>query len=309
MKMPAAHAGERGAAIVFAMGIAALAAIAGTSILVSQSTWSRQGELSADHAQARALAQAGVDWARAILSDDRRRSSADHADEPWALRLAPVPVENGELAGHIEDQQGLFNLNNLVKDGKTDPAQLVRYRRLLSILGLPTTLAGALADWIDADSEPQPQGGAEDAAYLALQPAYLPANQPLTDVSELALVRGYDDGVRARLRPFVTALPRATVINVNTAPPEVIAAVIEGMNLDQARALATERDRAYFRDTADFVRRAPRDLAVSADSIAVSSVYFLVTMRATIGQGEARGQVLLARADAGWPVIVWRKLP
>jgi general secretion pathway protein K len=309
MNAPTVHVRQRGAAIVFAMGVAALAAIAATAILVSQSTWSRQSELSADHAQARALAQAGVDWARAVLSDDRRSNSTDHADEPWALRFAPVPVENGELAGYITDQQGLFNLNNVVRDGKTDATQLARYRRLLSILGLPAALAGTLADWIDADGEPQPQGGAEDATYLAQQPPYLPANRQLTDASELALVRGYDDSVRARLRPFVTALPRATAVNVNTAPPEVLAAVIEGMNLDQARALAAERDRAYFRDTADFVRRAPRDLTVSADGIAVSSAYFLVTMRATIGQAEARGQVLLARENADWPVIVWRKLP
>ena len=301
--------GQRGAAIVLAMGVAVLAAIAATAILVSQSTWSRQGELSADHAQARALTQAGVDWARAILSDDRRTSSADHEDEPWAQRLAPVPVDNGELAGFIEDQQGLFNLNNLAKDGKTDPTQLARYRRLLSILGLPAALAATLADWIDADGEPQAHGGAEDAVYLAQQPPYLAANRPLVDVSELALVRGYGDGVRARLHPFVTALPRATTVNVNTAPPEVLAAVIEGLSLDQARALAAKRDRAYFRDMADFLRQLPRDHTGSPTGIATSSAYFMVTMRATIGQAEARGQVLLMRENTGWPTIVWRKIP
>jgi len=56
------------------------------------------------------------------------------------------------------------------------PQGLDIFQRLLSVLGLPTAPASALVDWIDADSEPQPQGGAEDATYLALQSPYLAAN-------------------------------------------------------------------------------------------------------------------------------------
>jgi general secretion pathway protein K len=174
---------QRGVAIVLAMGVVALAAMAATALMITQSTWSRQSELTADHVQAQALIQAGVEWSRAVLGNDRRSNNVDHLGEPWALRLPPMPVENGELAGYIEDQQGLFNLNNLVKNGKVNLAQLANFQRLLSVLGLPPALAGALVDWIDADSEPQPQGGAEDETYLALQPPYLTANRPLTDVA------------------------------------------------------------------------------------------------------------------------------
>ena len=202
---------------MLAMGVVALAAMAAAAIMVSQSTWARQVELTAEHVQARAVLQAGADWARAVLSDDRRVSNVDHLGEPWALRLPPMPVENGELVGQIEDQQGAFNVNNLVSEGKVNVAQLAHFRRLLATLGLPDALAYALVDWIDDDSQPQPQGGAEDAYYLALDPPYLAANRPLIDVAELALVRGFDDNVRARLRPYVTALPGFTAVNVNTA--------------------------------------------------------------------------------------------
>ena len=303
------RAKQQGVAIVLAMGVVALAAMAATAIMVSQSTWSRHSELTADHVQAQLLLQAGVDWARAVLSDDRRSSSVDHLGEPWALRLPPVPVENGELAGYIEDQQGAFNLNNLVRNGNVSLAQLAHFRRLLSILGLAPALADALADWIDADGEPQPQGGAEDRYYLALDPPYLAANRPLTDVAELALVRGFDDRVRARLRPFVTALPSFTAVNVNTASPEVLAAVIDGLDLDGARAVIAQRERAYFRDAADFASRLPRGIAAAGEDIAASSGYFMATMRVTIGGAEARGTALLARADSRWPAIVWRKYP
>jgi general secretion pathway protein K len=57
--------GQQGVAVVLAMGVVALAATAAAAMLVSQSTWSRHTELSAEHVQARALVQAGVDWARA----------------------------------------------------------------------------------------------------------------------------------------------------------------------------------------------------------------------------------------------------
>jgi general secretion pathway protein K len=300
---------QRGVAIVLALAVVALAALAATAMLVSQSTWSRQVELTAGHAQAQHLLHAGLDWSRAVLSDDRRSSDVDHLAEPWALRLPSMPVENGSLTGHIEDQQGKFNLNNLLKDGKVDVAQVERFRRLLAILALPPALADSLADWIDADNEAQPRGGAEDAHYLALQPPRLAANRPLTDVAELALVAGFDDTARARLRPFVTALPRFAAVNVNTASPEVIAASVEGLTIDDARGIVAKRERTWFRDISAFSSQLPTGLSVPSENIAVSSDYFIATMAITIGGAQARGSALLARENAGWPAIVWRKYP
>ena len=292
------------------MGVVAVAALAATAILVSQSTWSRQVELTAGRAQAQLLIQAGLDWARAVLSDDRRASSVDHLGEPWALRLPPVPVDNGELAGHVEDQQGAFNLNNLVRDGVASPAHVLQFQRLLQILELPEALAGSLVDWLDADQEPQAQGGAEDGYYRSRQPPGVAANRPLTDVAELASVRGYEsDGVRARLRPFVAALPRFTPLNVNTASPEVLAAVVGGLDLDAARALAARRERAFYRDAADFRAQLPPGAVAAGNDIATASLYFLASVRVSIGSAEARGSALLEREAAGWPAVVWRKYP
>lgn len=298
---------QQGVAIVLAISVVALAALVATAIVVSQSTWARQLELTADHVQARSVLQAGADWARAVLSDDRRVSSVDHLGEPWALRLPPMQVENGELVGQIEDQQGVFNVNNLVADGKVNLAQLAHFRRLLATLGLADALAYTLVDWIDDDSQPQPQGGAEDEYYLALDPPYLAANRPLIDVAELALVSGFDDNVRARLHPYVTALPGFTAVNVNTAPPEVLAAVVEGLDPGSAQALVTQRDRAYYRDADDFSRRLPRGATAVAGDIRVSSDYFMATLRVTIGGAQASGKALLARTSSGWPVVLWRK--
>lgn len=300
---------QRGVAIVMAMGVVSLAAVVATAILTSQAAWARRAELSTQHAQALELLQAGGDWARAVLGDDQRSNNVDHPGEPWAMRLPPMPVENGELVGHIEDQQGRFNLNNVVIDGKLDPVQFARLQRLLSLLGLPAPLADALADWIDGDDKPQPGHGAEDEHYLSLDPPYLPANRPLIDIDELALVRGFDPGVRTRLAPFVTALPGSTSINVNTAAPEVLASLVEGFDLDAARLVVARRNVTYYRSNGDFLAQLPKGVTLPEQAIRVGSDFFLATLSVTSGGAQAQGKALLSRVEPGrWPSIVWRKI-
>jgi general secretion pathway protein K len=276
---------QHGVAIVLAMGIVALAAMAAAALLASQSAWSRRAELGAEHVQAQVLVQAGVDWARALLAEDRRMTSVDHLGEPWALRPPPVPVDNGELGGQIEDQQGAFNLNNLVKNGAPSPAHLAQFRHLLETLSLPEALGASLAEWLET------------------------AKRPLTDTAELAAVRGFDPVVRERLRPFVTALPRATALNVNTATPEVLAAVVQGLGLDGARDLVAQRSRAYFRNLSQFLAQLPAGAAADGNDITVASQYFLASVHVTIGGAQARGSALLAREQTGWPAVVWRRYP
>jgi general secretion pathway protein K len=97
-------------------------------------------------------------------------------------------------------------------------------------------------------------------------------------------------------------------VNVNTAAPEVLAAVVDGLGLDGARALVVQRERAYFRSTSEFLDRLPRGLTVPSGTISVGSNYFMATIDADYGGAHARGLALLARDESGsWPAIVWRK--
>ena len=111
------------------MGIVAVATVAASAILVSQGVWSRQSQLSNEYVQAQVMVQAGVDWVRAVLMDDRSMSNADHLGEPWAQQMPAMPIENGQLAGRIRDQQGMFNLNNLVHEGKINASQFASFKR------------------------------------------------------------------------------------------------------------------------------------------------------------------------------------
>ena len=96
---------HRGAALLVAMLIAALAAVVVAGLLWQQQVWLRQHMLAADQAQARTLALAGVNWARAILQEDARTSSIDHLAENWAIHLPTTPLENGEISGYITEDR------------------------------------------------------------------------------------------------------------------------------------------------------------------------------------------------------------
>lgn len=300
---------QHGVALLMVLLIVALATSLAVFMSTQQNLWQRQLESQLDRAQARRIGIAAIDWARAVLADDARSSSTDNADEMWALRLPAMPVENGEVTGVIEDRQGLFNLNNLVRNGVTSAPDVAQFQRLLGLLDLPEELAAALADWMDADSETQNPGGAEDDYYLALANPYRAANRPLTELSELALVKGFDLPTIERLRPFVTVLPTPGPVNVNFSPPEVLAAVAQNLTLANARTLVLQRKGNPFKSVADFQQRLPNGgIQVSDRDISVSSQYFMVTGRATIGNALVTTQALLQRSGGNWPAVVWQSV-
>ncbi|MFA6902466.1 MAG: type II secretion system minor pseudopilin GspK [Gallionellaceae bacterium] len=292
---------QQGVAIIMVLLIVAMATSLAAYMALQQNLWQRQVESQFARAQARQLGAAGMDWGRAVLAEDARGSSVDHEKEIWTLRLPAIPVEGGEVIGSIEDRQGLFNLNNVV----TNVAQ---FQRLLGVLGLPADLAPALADWMDADSEPQP-GGAEDGYYLGLPQPYRTSNRALVEIGELAGVRGYDSRTIDVLRAFVSVLPaNRTPVNVNFAPAEVMMAVIEGLTLSDARLLVQQRQGQPFKDIADFKRRLPHGgVKIVDNEISVKSDYFWVTGRASVEQAQVVTQALMHRAS-NWPTVVWQSV-
>lgn len=299
---------QNGVAIIMVLLIVSLATSLAAFMATQQNLWLRQVESQFDRTQARRIGIAAIDWARAVLADDARASSIDHEKEIWALRLPAMPVENGEVTGVIEDRQGMFNLNNLVRNGATSAPDVAQFERLLGMLGLPGELASALADWMDADSDTQYPGGAENVYYLALPRPYRAANRPLAEIGELSLVKGFDSRTIERLRPFVAVLPLPGAININFAPPEVLAAVVENMSLADARMLVQQRSMRPFMSVMDFKQRLPHGgIQVSDANITVSSQFFLVTGRASVGRAQVTTQALLQRSG-GWPSVVWQSV-
>ncbi|HCJ50419.1 MAG TPA: general secretion pathway protein GspK, partial [Gallionella sp.] len=219
-----------------------------------------------------------------------------------------MPVDNGEVIGIIEDRQGMFNLNSLVRNGVSSAPDIAQFQRLLGLLDLPGELALALADWIDDDSETQYPGGAEDGYYLSLPQPYRSANHPLVELGELSRIKGFDQRNIERLRPFVSVLPLSPPINANFASAEVFAAVIPGMSLAEARVLVQQRRGKPYKNLIDFQQRLHNKYNnLNINNFSVSSDFFWVTGRARVAQSQVTTQALLQR-NGGWPDIVWQNI-
>ena len=287
---------ERGVALVMVLLIVAMATTIAAFMAQQQGFWQRAMENGRDRAQARRIAEAGIDWARAVLADDASVNQYDHGKEMWALQLPAIPVEGGEVQGTIIDQQGLFNLNNLVRNGVVSAPDLARLQRLLTALGLPQELGGTLADWMDTNSEAS-ANSAEDEYYMNLPKPYRCANRLLSDIGELAWVKGFNTDIIKRLEPFVSVLPETnTALNVNFAPAEVLVAVLPGLTLQDARQIVTQIKTTPFKNTAEFLQQLPKSVTPDGTmNLSVSSQYFMVTGYATQGDGASAARSLLKR--------------
>ncbi|HEX3632718.1 MAG TPA: type II secretion system minor pseudopilin GspK [Casimicrobiaceae bacterium] len=304
---PAARPRARGAAIVIAMLLAALAATIAATLLWQQQRWINEHAHRRDQVQAQALAMAGVQWARQIVNDNASGGIV-HLSQPWALRLPALPIENGSIGGYIVDAQSRINVNNISGVPAAPAPTRTALQRLFAALALPPSLLNAIGDWVDADDRVSEPGGAEDAWYLSQPRPGLAANAPVRRASELLAVRGADPGSLARLLPFVGALDAPASVNVNTAPAEVLAAVVGGLDSAGAAALVASRAQTPFASIADFRSRLPRpDLVVDETLIDVRSDWFEVSIEARQGDTLARARALLKRAPAAgaWPLIVW----
>lgn len=325
---------QRGIALITALLVLAIATIAAVEIANRQHLDIRrtQNTLARDQAQDYLLS------AEAFLINALKRdineggtNQSDHLREDWAQPMVVPEFHGAKLTGQPTDLQGRFNLNNLSSLIGTAPdtwrqkAVYQQFWLLLENLKLSPegqelnlqydshALIEALVDWIDPDVNPSGSGGAEDSYYLNLDPPYRPANDLLTHPSELQLIRGFGPegppGLVKLLvedKRLVTALPTTagtTTINVNTAPAEVLMAVIPGLSADNAVALAERAAEEPWSDVSAFVQEAQKlrgsggagqgasgiggGNQIAAESLGVSSSYFALVARVELGPAVA----------------------
>ncbi|MEO5365218.1 MAG: type II secretion system minor pseudopilin GspK [Magnetococcus sp. WYHC-3] len=278
---------QAGVALVTALLIVALATTVSVALFSAQRVDIRRVDNQMGFDRSRLFALAGESWAMGILRKDREQGGRDDRTEDWAQVLPPMPVQGGMVSGRLVDLQGRFNLNNLVKDKQPDALVLARFQCLLQSLGLDPTLAHGVVDWIDADTVPAGGGGAENDFYLGKNPPYRSAGMPMTSVSELRLVAGFEPAVYARLAPFVAALPPGTPLNVNTASAEVLGCLAEGLSLVEGETLYKDATEEGFASVQVFLEHpALAGREVSGEGLTVGSQWFRAEIRAEVGRGR-----------------------
>jgi general secretion pathway protein K len=301
---------QRGVALITAVMIVAIAAAVAAKIAFAHQIWFRQMENVGDRGATDLLRRGALHWASVALLEDAAQNSIDHLGEPWAQGLPTLPVDGGAIHVSVEDAQGRFNLNNLMLNNQPSPADVSVFQRLLVELKLDPLLANALIDWLDQDSNITSPGGAEDVDYLNLKTPYRAANQPLTSIDELRLVKGFDAKTVQLLLPFVTVLPSAvrSTINVNTAPPEILVA-LTGMDAASAKRIADNRAGKPMQNVGDFTKQLPPGTPALRTGIAdVKTEFFLITLETSMGRHQRRTVALMQRSSgAKTTTWMWHK--
>lgn len=309
---------QRGAALLLAMLILSLVATLAAAMVWQQ--WRAVQVESAERARTQAtwILAGALDWARLILREDGRNAAVDHLGEPWAVPLAEARLSSflaadrdvatsddgpdAFLSGTIVDAQSRFNLNNLIQGGLVVPAQHEAFKRLLDTVGVASTVADtvtlALRDAGAGQAASGPsQGGSAPSGLDAVPRNPNPPLQPRR-MDQLRWL-GLDADTLGRLQGLVDLLPPGSTVNLNTAPREVLAAVIDKLDLAGAQRLIQARERNPFKriDDANAVLGAGFDLS-SNPLVGINSNLFEVRGRLRIGDRVLEERSLVQRKGA-----------
>ncbi len=307
---------QEGMAVISALLIAAVVAVIAAGMIERQGLLTRQMENHQLALQGQWALEGGLQFSRQVLFAQRLRDPLVRGGQPWAQPMRDVPSGSVRFDGQLEDEQGKFNLRNLMVDGQVDAEALATFKRLCALIGINERLATAIAGQV-IDSYPQrplaalgkldsgratSPGGAVEA---------LPARRPmLRSVEGLAGLKGMDGQALERLRRFVTVLPALTWVNGNTASAEVLAAQVPGLSLQQAAALVAERDGGrWFINRGDFVNRLRMpSLAMANVRVGINSDWFRLRGLVRLGNRELALQALLRQREGQLPDVIWRRV-
>ncbi len=306
---------QTGAALLAAMlTVALVATFAATSL------WQQWGSIEVERAERQRLQvnwmlAGALDWSRLIMREDGRTSgSTDHLNEPWAMVLKEArlstflaadqnntaAVDLGDaldafLSGTVQDAYAKMNVSNLLVNGAIDQQQKARFGRLFETLGIqPSELELLCTGLLQSQGTTQTL---QNPGLLPLKP------QRFRQLTWL----GINPVTLKRLEPYATLLPTATPVNLNTAPAEVLYAVVSGLDMARARQAVQARAAAPFTDlakAASVLGVVPSTLV--ANQHAVASRAFFVYGRMRIEEISLQ-EISLVERDGTQTKTLWRE--
>ena len=257
------RSGDAGVVLINVLVLLALAASVVTMMLSLADLSIARSQRFSEAGQALALIRAGEASAIAALRRDMIEApEADHRGEAWAaVGQRGIEIAGGTFELEIADAQGRFNLNALVGGG-LQPVQTLQ--AIAAELELAPGTAARIAATINVDG-------------------------PLRELGDLSRRAGIPAEQVEVMRGLVTVLPGNGDVNVNAAPPELLAILLQ--NPVQARVLAATRDRAGF--------LTPQDVEAAGvilpPGVGFASDFFRVRTSVRIGDTPQAMESLLRR--------------
>ncbi|MEJ6551895.1 type II secretion system minor pseudopilin GspK [Psychrobacter pacificensis] len=302
---------QRGVALLTILLLVVSITVVAGAMLASQKVAIRRSGLLFDQNQLLQDIDAGQQLAVTMIRADSKLNDTDSEQDIWAQPIPPYTLANHSVSIELRDEAGRFNINNLYQGGTVDTAALEVFQRLLTQLNLEPDIAIAVLDWQDTDSEVYLDGGDESAVYSQQLnrsvDGALP-NQPFVSIDQLQEVRGVSAEVLATLRPYLTAVPYYLPININTASPALLAALIDGATSQQMQGIVDTRSKQVL-TSIDELWQLPilsgldeKQRAALTPLLAVDSQAFMALItasdNATVGQARQRFATVLIGKNA-----------
>lgn len=254
-----------------------------------------------------------------------------------SIQLKNHPIGNGEFSITIEDTERWFNINLLASGDPAMEDVFKNALDVMGVSYADTSaIMDSIADWVDPDDNTR-ASGAETQDYMYYDPPYMAKNGPIDDIRELLLIQGvtpelywgnefnvsklnlppeemafamedpmayqpiYPIGLKDILTPISIGQ-----INVNTASRWVLQ-LVPGIDELTANAIIERRSGADFIEGTgdDEPFRSPAEVPMGAGGAEMSqnfftvrSVYFLVTVDASVDNTQKTYEALVQRQSA-----------
>ncbi|MGO2622077.1 MAG: type II secretion system minor pseudopilin GspK [Psychrobacter sp.] len=299
--MPMIANSQRGVALLTILLLVVSITVVAGAMLASQKIAIRRSSLLFDQNQLLQDINTGQQLALTIIRADDELNDTDSMQDIWAQPLPPYTLDRHSIGIEVRDEAGRFNINNLYHHGAVDTAALTVFQQLLTQLNVEPDIAIAILDYQDTDSEVYQDGGDESVVYNQQSSGSVDknlANQAFVSVDQLEEVKGVNAEVLALLRPYITVVPYYLPININTASPVLLAALIDGATSKQMQAVIDLREKQAF-TSVDDVWQLPILSGLNEEQrkaitplLAVDSQAFMALItasdNATVGQARQR---------------------
>ena len=309
--MPMKVDSQRGVALLTILLLVVSITVVAGAMLASQKIAIRRSGLLFDQNQLLQDIDAGQQLAVTMIRADANLNDTDSTQDIWAKPVPPYTLGTHSIGIEMRDEASRFNINNLYQNGAVDSNALAVLQRLLTQLDLAPDIAIAVLDYQDADSEVYQDGGDESTVYNQQSNSSVDndlPNQRLVNIDQLQNVKGINAEVLAVLRPYLTVVPHYLPININTASPVILAALIDGATSQQMQTIVDLREKQVV-ESIDEIWQLPilgslneKQRKALAPLLAVDSQAFTAlitaTDNATVGQARQRYATIMISKTA-----------
>ncbi len=312
------HASSRKSGMILLLTLVLLGVISALALYLQQAAFAaRQADLR--HLERTQLRLALLDEGFARLQElaDDVELDVDHLEKEWLSHREVERADGIVTLSRIRDLNRYIDINNLYL-----PDEFAGANQSETMLVEAMTQAGdftplerlvAIRDWIDPDDE----GIRESAFYLEKNPGYEVANTWLHSWSELLWIEGFTPdyfqpptvyrlgrAFEADINTLMTLIPtpreQPIPININTAAPELLAAIAGPDHERVARFIQLTRiDRPIRSIDALQPYLQEGALPFLRPFLDVRSTYFVLEMMAAINRHHGHARVIAERDDQG----------